>query len=137
MQILHVAEATLSSLRARRTVKTVVKCKFYTSPSNLLVTSCSSDVQKCGETHFFPVDRQLATLSSCWSHVQNCGRTMIFVCRELPRTSLTCLIHFCARGCNDTYISKFLNARRCSETQILILLDEPSRRIRWVHRTKL
>ena len=30
-----------SSLRARRTLKTVAKCKFYTCRSNLLVTSCS------------------------------------------------------------------------------------------------
>ena len=32
---------------------------------------------------------------------------------------------------------KFWMARRCSETHILILLDEPSRRIRWVDCTKL
>ena len=44
---------------------------------------------------------------------------------------------FCARHCNETYISIFLHARRCSETHIFILLDEPSRRIRWVDRTKL
>ena len=44
---------------------------------------------------------------------------------------------FCARHCNETYISIFLHARRCSETHIFILLDEPSRRIRWVVRAKL
>ena len=44
---------------------------------------------------------------------------------------------FCARHCNETYISIFLHARRCSETRIFILLDEPSRRIRWVDRAKL
>ena len=44
---------------------------------------------------------------------------------------------FCARHCNKTYISIFLHARRCSETHIFILLDEPSRRIRWVDRAKL
>ena len=44
---------------------------------------------------------------------------------------------FCARHCNETYISIFLHARRCSETHIIILLDEPSRRIRWVDRAKL
>ena len=44
---------------------------------------------------------------------------------------------FCARHCNETYISIFLHARRCSETHIFILLDEPSRRIRWVDRAKL
>ena len=44
---------------------------------------------------------------------------------------------FCARHCNETDISIFLHARRCSETHIFILLDEPSRRIRWVNRAKL
>ena len=44
---------------------------------------------------------------------------------------------FCARHCNETDISIFLHARRCSETHIFILLDEPSRRIRWVDRAKL
>ena len=34
-------------------------------------------------------------------------------------------------------VSKSLIARRCSETHILILLDEPSRRIRCVYRAKL
>ena len=44
---------------------------------------------------------------------------------------------FCARHCSETYISIFLHARRCGETHIFILLDEPSRRIRWVDRAKL
>ena len=44
---------------------------------------------------------------------------------------------FCARHCSETYISIFLHARRCSETHIFILLDEPSRRIRWVDSAKL
>ena len=75
MRILHMSLATLSSLRGRRTPKTVVKCKFITSRaqpsrhfvligrpklwwnanlsrrrSNPLVTSWLSDVQNCGET---------------------------------------------------------------------------------------
>ena len=41
------------ALRARRTSKTVVKCEFCTSPRNPLVTSCSSDVQNCGEMQIF------------------------------------------------------------------------------------
>ena len=71
MQILHMSLATLSSLRARRTPKTVVKCEFCTCQSrhfvlvgrpklwrnakfsgssrNLIVVSCSSDIQNCGE----------------------------------------------------------------------------------------
>ena len=71
MQILHMSLATLSSLRARRTPKTVVKCEFCACPSrhfvlvgrpklwrnakfsgssrDLIVVSCSSDIQNCGE----------------------------------------------------------------------------------------
>ena len=104
--------ATLSSLRARRTSKTVVKCKCVTSSVNPLVTSC-------------------------WSDVRNCGKMLIFVCRGLLRTSCARFIHFGARRCSKTHILKFWMARRCSETHILLFLDEPSRRIRWVDGTKL
>ena len=41
---------TLSSLRACRTLKTVVKRKFFTSPIDPFVTSCVSDAQNCGKT---------------------------------------------------------------------------------------
>ena len=104
--------ATLSSFRAHRTSKTVVKCKFVTSSVNPLVTSC-------------------------WSDVRNCGKMVIFVCRVLPRASCAWFIHFCVRRCSKTWILKCGMARRCSETHILLLLDEPSRRIRWVDGTKL
>ena len=40
---------TLSSLRACRTLKTVVKRKFFPSPIDPFVTSCVSDVQNCGK----------------------------------------------------------------------------------------
>ena len=103
--------ATLSSFRAHRTSKTVVKCKFVTSTVNPLVTSC-------------------------WSDVGNCGKMLIFACRGLPRTSCAGFIHFGARRCSKTCILKCGMARRCSETHILFLLDEPSRRIRWVDGTK-
>ena len=45
--------ATLSSFRAHRTSKTVVKCEFLRSPRNPLVTSWSSDVQNWGEMQIF------------------------------------------------------------------------------------
>ena len=41
---------TLSSLRACRTFKTVVKRKFFTSPIDPFVTADVSDVQNCGKT---------------------------------------------------------------------------------------
>ena len=104
--------ATLSSFRAHQTSKTEVKCEFWTSFCNPLVTSC-------------------------WSDVRNCGKMVIFVCRVLPRASCAGFIHFCVRRCSKTWILKSGMARRCSETHILLLLDEPSRRIRWVDGTKL
>ena len=104
--------ATLSSFSAHRTSKTVVKRKFVTSTVNPLVTSC-------------------------WSDVRNCGKMLIFACRGSPRTSCAGFIHFGARRCSKTCILKCGMARRCSETHILLLLDEPSRRIRRVDGTKL
>ena len=49
---------TLSSLRACRTLKTVVKCKFVTSPSDLFVTSCVSDAQNCGKMQILELAEQ-------------------------------------------------------------------------------
>ena len=90
----------------------MVKCKFFRRRRNPFVTSC-------------------------WSDVRNCGKRMIFVRRGRPQTPRVCFMHFCARRCSETYILKFWMARRWSETHILILPDEPPRRIRWVDRTKL
>ena len=47
--------STLSSLGACRTLKTVVKWTFWTSPSDPFVTSCVSDDQNCGKMHVFVV----------------------------------------------------------------------------------
>ena len=51
---------------------------------------------------------------------------MILVCR-MPPTSCAGFILFCARRCDETYILKFGMARRCGDTRILLLPDEPSR----------
>ena len=59
-------ETTLSSLRARRTSETVVKCEFWSSPRNPLVTSWSSDVRNRGEMRILHVP--VATLSSFRAH---------------------------------------------------------------------
>ena len=45
MEILRLRVATLSSLRACRMLKTVVKWTFWTSPSDPFVTSCVADVE--------------------------------------------------------------------------------------------
>ena len=49
------SRATLSSLRTCWTLKTVVKRKFFTWPSDPFVTSDVSDVQNCGKTQIFYV----------------------------------------------------------------------------------
>ena len=130
------ARATLNAKSDRRTAETVAKCKFFGSSRNPFVTSCSSDVQNCGEMQMFELDGQ-PFRHFVWSDVRNCGKTMIFLCRGRLPTPCAHFIQFCARRCSETYILKFWMARRCSETRILILPDEPSRRIRWVDRAKL
>ena len=42
-----------SSLRACRTLKTLLKRKFFTSPIDPFVTSCVSEAQNCGKRFFF------------------------------------------------------------------------------------
>ena len=54
----YAGRATLSSLRACRTLKTVVKCKFATSPSDPFVTSCVSDAQNCGKMQILDLAEQ-------------------------------------------------------------------------------
>ena len=76
MVSLHVAEATLSSLRARRTFK-AVKCNNSTRRrSNLLVTSCSSDALK------FVVKCSVA--EATFSDVQKCGEMQILHAPKQP-----------------------------------------------------
>ena len=58
----HVAQATFNAKSDCRTPETVVKCKFSGRSRDPLVTSCSSDVQNCGEMQLSYVVR--ATLSS-------------------------------------------------------------------------
>ena len=53
-KLLELAEATLNAKSDRRTPETVVKCKFSGSSRNPFVTSCSSDVQNCGEMQILP-----------------------------------------------------------------------------------
>ena len=49
---------TLSSLRACRTLKTVVKRKFFTWPIDPFVTSDVSDAQNCGKMQILEVAEQ-------------------------------------------------------------------------------
>ena len=57
---------TLSSLRACRTLKTVVKRKFFTWPSDPFVISDVSDAQNCGKMRILaPARATLSSLSAC------------------------------------------------------------------------
>ena len=57
---------TLSSLRARRTFKTVVKRKLFTSPIDPFVTSDVSDAQNCGKMQILaPARATLSSLRTC------------------------------------------------------------------------
>ena len=137
MRILYLVVATLSSFRAHRTSKTEVKCELawvVGQPSRRFVLIGRPKLR--WNANFVP-RRRNPLVTSCWSDVRNCGKMVIFVCRVLPRASCAWFIHFCVRRCSKTWILKRGMARRCSETHILLLLDEPSRRIRWVDGTKL
>ena len=113
------ARATLNAKSDRRTAETVAKCKFFGSSRNPFVTSCSSDIQNCGEMQMFELDGQ-PFRHFVWSDVRNCGKTMIFLCRGRLPTPCAHFIQFCARRCSETYILKFwMIARNCGETQIL------------------
>ena len=83
------AKATLSSLPARRTPKTVAKCRFFTCRTNPLVTS---DVQNRCETQIF-TSRSNPLATSCSSDVQHCGGTQIFHVAKQP------FRHFVLVGC--------------------------------------
>ena len=74
---------TLSSLRACRTLKTEVKRKFFTQPSDPFVTSDVSDAQNCGKTQIFTSPSDLFVTSDV-SDAQNCGKTQIFHVAERP-----------------------------------------------------
>ena len=126
-------ETTISSLRARRTLKNVVKCKCFTwLCACLTLALCLPDAQNC---IFSWSNTPLVT--SCSLDAQTCGRMMVFVLHRVSRGIARCFIYVCARRCSKTYVSRFWNARHCSNMHILILLDEPSRRILLVDRTKL
>ena len=126
--ILHVAEATFSSLRARRTLSNL----WWNAASPKQPSRTFGEMQILHApkqpSRDFVLDGTFKTVVTCkfvcvttkpfrhfvvTSDVQNCGKTMIFVCRELPQMSLTCFAHFCASRCSETYISKYLIARRC------------------------
>ena len=76
----------LSSLRACRTLKTVVKRKFFTYRSDPYVTSCVSDAQNCGKTQILYVAERPFT--SDVSDVQNCGKMQILAPARATLSSL-------------------------------------------------
>ena len=71
MQIFHVAEATLSSFRAHRAPKTVVKCKFMSCP-------------KQPSRHFVLIGRPKLWWSANFLDPQNCGEMQILCALAQP-----------------------------------------------------
>ena len=119
---------TLSSLRACRTLKTVVKRKFFTYRSDPYVTSCVSDAQNCGKTQIFYVaERPFRHFGRVGS--QNCGKMRILAparatlsslrtCRT-PKTEVKC--KFWMWPSNPFVTSDVSDAQNCGKTQILRL----------------
>ena len=100
---------TLSSLRACRTLKTVVKRKFLSSPIDPFVTPCVSDTQNCGKMQIHQLSG--ATLSS------------LRTCRTF-KTVVKCKILGCP---SDPLVTSCVSdAQNCGKTQIL-RLTLPSR----------
>ena len=95
---------TLSWLRACRTLKTEVKRKFFTQPSDPFVTSDVSDAQNCGETRILRLT--MATLS--WFRA----------CRTLKTVVKRKLFTWPS----DPFVtSDVSDAQNCGETRILRL----------------
>ena len=121
-------ETTFSSLPARRTLKTVMKCKFLRLTCRTLKTVVMCAFWELSSDLFIIVVICIffdspATLSSL--RAQNVGTLMILLGRGWLRTSLTCFIHFWARRCSKTCISKFWNARRCRKKRISFCRPSP------------
>ena len=68
---------TLSSLRVCWTLKTMVKCNFFSCPRDPFVTSCLSDVQTVVKRIFLSSPSDLF-ITSCVSDAQNCGKIDTF-----------------------------------------------------------
>ena len=115
----HRRDTTLSSLRARRTPKTVVKCEFCTLRSNPLVTACSSDAQNCGEMQIFTSPTQ-PSRHFVLADVQNCGEMRFSLRRRNPLVTL-CLS----------------DVQNCGEMQICRALAQPFRCFVLIGRPKL
>ena len=81
-------ETTISSLRARRTLKNVVKCKCFTWLCACL--TLLPDAQNC---IFSWSNNRLVT--SCSLDAQNCGRMMVFVLHRVSRGIARCFIYVC------------------------------------------
>ena len=137
MRIFEIAVATLSSFRAHRTSKTEVKCEsawVLSQPSRRFVLIRRPKLR--WNANF---EARSATLSSL--RAGQMSETVVkwwflyaACCPGLP--ALDSYIFVYAAVVKRTFW-KCGMARRCSETHILLLQDEPSRRIRWVDGTKL
>ena len=112
--------ATLSSLRACRTLKTVVKRKFFTTPIDPFVTSDVSDAQNCGKMRILAPAR--ATLSSL----------------RTRRTLKTVVKHKFLTSPIDRFVTLDVSdAQNCGKMQILDLAEQPFRHFGRVRRSKL
>ena len=95
---------TLSSLRACRTLKTLVKRKFFSSPSDTFVTSDVSDAQNCGKMQIpAPARATLSSLRTC--------RTLKTVVKR----------KFLSSPSDPFVTSDVSDAQNCGKTQILRL----------------
>ena len=107
-------------LRACRTLKTVVKRKFFTWPSDRFVTSDVSDAQNCGKMQILAPAR--ATLSS----LRACRTLKTVVKRKFLSSPGD---HFVTSDVSD--------AQNCGKMQILDVAEQPFRHFGRVGSSKL
>ena len=101
---------TLSSLRACRTLTTVVKRKVFTSPIDPFVTSCVSDAQNCGKMQIHELSgATFSSLRACWTF-----KTVV-KCKFLT-----------SHG--DPFVTSCVSdAENCCKIEILELAEQPFR----------
>ena len=134
---------TLSSLRACRTLKTVVKCKFLSWPSDPVVTSCASDAQNCGKMQIFHVAEEP------FRHFVRVGRSKLWQNANFSRRRATLSsLRACRTICGiyrkfftcpgDPFVTLCVSdSQNCGKMQIFHVAEEPFRHFVRVGRSKL
>ena len=110
----------------------IIICVRRELPPTSLTCFIRFCVGRCNKMDISRLFEWRDTYSFCWMNpLAGFGG---WIARNYDETQLSYILAY-GTHCTKIRISRFLNAPRCSETRIIILLDEPS--LRWVDRAKL